>query len=122
VVKEHGDEPNDRWKKIAVSATEQSERMKVPEISAAQALAGAVESASGEIWVAAERDKGQMLSDAARTASAEEISLFIGPEGGWSEEEMSMFREKGARLLSLGSRILRAETACVAACSIILIG
>jgi 16S rRNA (uracil1498-N3)-methyltransferase len=49
----------------------------------------------------------------------ESIMITIGPEGGWNQEELLLARGQGYRTISLGSRILRAETAAVAAVSIL---
>ena len=46
--------------------------------------------------------------------------IFIGPEGGWTEHELELAKTAGARIVSLGPRILRSETAAVAATAIIL--
>lgn len=119
VVKEHGDAPKDRWKKIAISAAEQSEQVRVPGIAAAQTLAEALKSAAGQIVVAAERMADTASLDDLRSNS--EISLFIGPEGGWSPEEITLFKEHGAKFIGFGSNILRAETACIAGCALLLI-
>jgi 16S rRNA (uracil1498-N3)-methyltransferase len=51
-------------------------------------------------------------------ASAEELTLFVGPEGGWTAEELA---QAGDRVLSLGPRNLRAETAALAALSVALL-
>lgn len=49
------------------------------------------------------------------------IGIFIGPEGGWSDRELEIFKEKGVKVLSLGSQILRAETAAIAVSSLLLL-
>lgn len=49
------------------------------------------------------------------------VSVFIGPEGGFSEKELALFRSKNIPIISLGSQILRAETAAVAVASLLLL-
>lgn len=49
------------------------------------------------------------------------VGVFIGPEGGWSEQELGLFREKNIPLFSLGPAILRSETAAVAVSSLLLL-
>lgn len=49
------------------------------------------------------------------------IGVFIGPEGGWSDRELEVFKEKGVKILSLGTQILRAETAAIAVSSLLLL-
>lgn len=49
------------------------------------------------------------------------VGIFIGPEGGWSDRELEIFKEKGIKILSLGPQILRAETAATAISSLLLL-
>lgn len=49
------------------------------------------------------------------------IGIFIGPEGGWSNRELEIFKEKGVKILSLGMQILRAETSAIAVSSLFLL-
>jgi len=51
----------------------------------------------------------------------EEVSIFIGPEGGWSEEEKILFEQKGIQIYSLGTQVLRAETAAIASSALLLL-
>jgi 16S rRNA (uracil1498-N3)-methyltransferase len=60
----------------------------------------------------AETEQENSLS--AGLADARDVALAIGPEGGWTPEEMTLFSESGWRHVTLGSRILRAETAAIA--------
>ena len=55
------------------------------------------------------------LSERPRT-----VSVFIGPEGGYTDEEVALARDSGAVLLTLGRRVLRSETAAIVACGIVL--
>jgi len=50
-----------------------------------------------------------------------EIAVFVGPEGGWSEAEINLFKQNNFKILSLGSNILRAETAAIVGSSLFLI-
>jgi len=49
------------------------------------------------------------------------MGIFIGPEGGWSEKELEIFKEKGVKIFSIGRQILRTETAAVAISSLLLL-
>ena len=49
------------------------------------------------------------------------VGIFIGPEGGWSDRELEMFKEKEIKILSLGAQILKAETAAIAVSSLFLL-
>ena len=69
----------------------------------------------------AESEEQLMLKDALQAAlTPGEITLAFGPEGGWTESELKLFREAGWMAASLGSTILRAETAVIAAAAIAL--
>ncbi len=64
-----------------------------------------------------------MLHEAKKNADPKKgltINLFIGPEGGFSEEEIQLAETKGAHMVSLGAHTLRSETAAVAAAAIVL--
>ncbi len=50
---------------------------------------------------------------AAFSSGDQEIIMYIGPEGGWSAEDLALFKERGAQFLSLGARTLRSETAAI---------
>jgi RsmE family RNA methyltransferase len=57
----------------------------------------------------------------ADTTGEEKYALFIGPEGGWSEKEISLFKEFHAGIYKLGETTLRAETAVIVACGLVLV-
>ena len=56
-----------------------------------------------------------MLRDVLKSSSSSTVVLFIGPEGGLTADEVKLARQHGVQIVSLGSRILRAETAALAA-------
>ncbi len=112
----------ERWQKIAASAAEQSGRGRIPEIIALPSYAAALSRA-------AQADKALMFyeNEHARTlrAALEEepfqtISLLTGPEGGLEEREVAQAREAGLQVCTLGSRILRCETAPLCALSAVM--
>jgi len=49
------------------------------------------------------------------------LGIFIGPEGGWSDKELELFKKKGVKILSIGQQILKAETAAIAISSLLLL-
>ena len=110
-----------RWQRILTEAAEQSRRGRIPELAAPvplnQALAGLPPDATALIaWEAAE-------AGAVRVALSEKpaaVSLFIGPEGGFTAAEIDQARRCGVLPITLGRRILRAETAAVVAAALVL--
>jgi len=110
----------DRWRRIARQASEQSRRGSVPEIAQPVKFKEAVTWANSTRIVLAESEEKAMLKDALPSSATSELTLAFGPEGGWTEGELELFRERGWILASLGSTILRAETAAIAATAIAL--
>lgn len=106
-----------RWQKILVSAAEQSEHNFVPKLYPAISLDQALEEVEENIFVAAER----IEASGAKVFEGSEINLFIGPEGGWSQTELDLFKKHNAKFVSFGNNILRAETACIVGSAIALI-
>lgn len=106
-----GDAKVGRWQRVAEAAARQSLRMVVPEVAQPVSFSEAVLEAGGE---------GVLLHNEADLAPLEAVvsapaSLFVGPEGGWSEEELQAAEEAGLALAQLGPYRLRSETAGVVA-------
>lgn len=111
----------ERWQRIARQAAEQSRRSATPEISPPLKLNEAVLLPGGARIVLAESGKRLMLRDVLEAhSSGHEIVLAFGPEGGWTEAELELFREAGWIEASLGSTVLRAETAAIAAVAVVI--
>ena len=111
----------DRWQRIALEAAQQAERWDVPPVRHAQELSELLNSHPPG-WrglLLSERQDGQSLSQLVLTGDAGAIVLAVGPEGGWTEDERTEARERGWIPISLGGRILRAETAALAAISVV---
>lgn len=106
----------ERWRRIAHEAAQQSRRDAAAQIADPEKLETAVGKAAGHRIVLAENERKQQLSDL--LDSGEDLSLAIGPEGGWTESELTLFERNGWKLASLGPTILRAETAAIAAVAI----
>ena len=103
-----------RWRKIASEASRQCGRPKVPEIkyilSVEEAVAKTAD--SGLKLFACIHSDTDTLQKALKTAqSPKTITVFIGPEGDFIEEEIKVAKEKDFKLISLGERVLRTETA-----------
>ncbi len=106
----------DRMVRKAASAIKQSGRYYLPLIHEAQPFTNWIESHSAdELFIAATNDPGAGLLSRSATAGTGYI-LLIGPEGGFSEDEMEKATRSGYKKVSLGKHILRAETAGVAGC------
>lgn len=104
----------ERWNKIALEASKQSGRAKlmvVAEPMDFQKFAGSCDPAEDRTTIMfSERDGG----DFAKVTSAQTITAIIGPAGGWDDSELHLARERGFAIVTLGGRILRAETAAIA--------
>ncbi len=116
----------ERWRRIAHEAAQQSRRSDVPVIHDPGKLLDRVkaESKSKRI-VLAEQERSTTLRGALAEAIAAagpempDLELAIGPEGGWAPEEEALFDANGWQAVSLGPRILRAETAAIAALAVV---
>ncbi len=114
---DHTDKRMARWQRIALEAAKQSGRARVPEVALPVSFASFT-SALGEFDLAlmfAER-AGQSLASiyAAAPNPVKTLGALIGPEGGWTDEEIESAHEAGWGIATLGGRIMRAETAAIA--------
>lgn len=125
----------ERWLRIIQEAAEQSGRARLPELAPAELFRQAVALLPPSLLPAGERQKVALrlipweseravrLGDAlagCNFAAGARIELFVGPEGGFAEEEVALARRYGVQPVTLGPRILRAETAGVIAAALIL--
>ena len=114
----------ERWRRIVLEASKQSRRTDVPLIDDPQTLGSALAlvSASRKFLLAETEQENTLAAalkhDVGEGASENRLALAIGPEGGWTAEEMQLFREDGWQPVTLGPRILRAETAAIAGLAI----
>ncbi len=116
----------ERWRRIAHEAAQQSRRSDVPLIHDPSLLAQRVKAASNATRIVlAEQERSttlrSALEEAIRLAGAEmpSLDIAIGPEGGWAPEEEALFDANGWKAVSLGPRILRAETAAITALAVV---
>lgn len=107
----------ERWRRIAREAAEQSRRTSPPEIADPAKLASVLADGSGTRIVLAESEQNTTLKQAVQGAF-EPVCLAIGPEGGWTNDELEHFSQAGWLSASLGPTILRAETAAIAALAV----
>lgn len=117
-----------RWRAIATEAAEQADRGRVPDVHVPQGLAAALAlltpgDAALLAWEEANAGDGPALTIARAlhaVAPPASVHLFIGPEGGFTPEEAALARQYGAQVVTLGPRILRAETAALVALALAL--
>jgi 16S rRNA (uracil1498-N3)-methyltransferase len=109
---ERGERRHSHWQQIAIAACEQCGRNRVPLVAAPLPLPD---------WLAAEQHAGLILvpggSDrlAGLAPPGTPLTLLVGPEGGFAEHEIALARRAGWRALGMGPRVLRTETAGIAA-------
>ena len=104
------------WKQVAISASEQCGRVRVPSVTSPVPLVNWVKAtAATERWVLHCSDVGDATAPSTADSVPSDAALLIGPEGGLTNEEVAIAIEHGFSLLQLGPRILRTETAPVVA-------
>ncbi len=116
----------ERWRRIARESAQQSRRSDFPAIDDVLALKTAARQTSDAArLLLAEQERSTTLRNAVEEAirnAGEEmpsIHLAVGPEGGWTAEEEALFDAEGWKSVSLGPRILRAETAAITATAVV---
>jgi 16S rRNA (uracil1498-N3)-methyltransferase len=111
-----GDKRRDHWRAVAIAACEQSRRNLVPEVSVPMTLAAYpaahADGEPGDRWML---HPGAAIGVHDLAPSRGSIVLAVGPEGGFGERDVSVLHEAGFREFALGPRILRTETAGIAA-------
>ncbi len=107
----------ERWRRIAHEASQQSRRTAVPEVSDPTPLKLALQQEQAPLRILlSETEQTLTLSQALNQPA--QLALAIGPEGGWTPDEMTLFTTHTWTAVTLGPRILRAETAAIAAIAI----
>jgi 16S rRNA (uracil1498-N3)-methyltransferase len=116
----------ERWRRIVHEAAQQSRRSDVPLIHEPASLASRVHAESAAMRIVlAEQERTTTLRIAIEEAVAAAgqqmpaLEIAIGPEGGWAPDEEALFDANGWRAVSLGPRILRAETAAITALAVV---
>ena len=112
----------ERWQKIASEAAKQSNAPFIPQIGSVTNIKEMINSLEKDVkyilfW---EEEKSLKLREALNKISEKRIALIIGPEGGFDEKEVSFLKEKGVISVSLGEKILRTETAAIAASTCVM--
>ena len=109
-----------RWQRIALEAAKQCGRAAIPEITLPVNFDSFVQEKGGDEMqlMFSERD-GESLNAVDLSLSPKALTALIGSEGGWADEEIAGARAAGWRIITLGGRILRAETAAVAVAALL---
>lgn len=108
-----------RWRAIVTEAAEQAGRGRIPSLCPAQPLADALRCAPGAKLFAYEGER-ELSIRAALLERPTQVSVLVGPEGGFSGEEVDEARSFGARVITLGPRVLRTETASPVLAALVL--
>lgn len=112
----------DRWQKIALSAAQQSGRGRIPAVRVLPSYAAALEEAKRDDLAILfyENEEATTLHMALTRAPYGSVSILTGPEGGWEESEVAQASAAGLNICTLGTRILRCETAPLCALSAVM--
>jgi 16S rRNA (uracil1498-N3)-methyltransferase len=99
----------ERWQKIALEAAKQCGRAKLMQIELPQDFTKLIKSSEGAKILFSERNGAGF----AKIKADKKITAFVGPEGGWDDSEIESASANGCQIITLGGRILRAETAVI---------
>lgn len=114
-----------RWQAIAESGAKQSKRTNIPTVSPVLSFNQAMELAKDfDLFIMPYESKNGMIDTKLTLEKVKpnmKVGVFIGPEGGFSDEEVKKATEIGANVVSLGKRILRTETASITALSMLML-
>lgn len=110
----------DQWQNIAVGASEQCYRNRIMTVHNASLLPDFLKTVpDNSLCISLDPKAPTPLKALAKPETGWPVYLFIGPEGGFSEEERRLFEQHGFQSVSLGPRVLRTETAAISAVSIL---
>ena len=110
-----------RWQRIAEEAARQCGRADVPTVSQPQPLTQAIAQlgANTVVLILDEEERALPLSFAVAQAENQPLAIVVGPEGGLTREEVKALHGRGAQSVTLGRRVLRTETAALAALAVV---
>lgn len=104
----------ERWQTIALAAMKQSQRCVLPKVLDPKVFEECINSSAGELKLLAdERNNTNSVEPKELGDVAETVDIFIGPEGGFTPDEVMYAESKGFRILNLGKRKFRSETAAI---------
>ena len=113
------DKKQERWQRIAAEAAGQCGRGMLPSVERPLSWSQALSRLSGEPALVFYEGGGRPLRELV-TPSTRRLSVFVGPEGGFDPEEIDAIRRQGGGVATLGPRILRCETAPLAALTLLM--
>lgn len=121
VVLPTGKSKRDRWRRIATETSKQSRRTGVMGIEELATLESALERCSGDdcVYLTPESDAAPLASMVQSGLGYGQSAMFVGPEGGWTDEEISKMKQAGLTGARLTGTILRVETAAVVAAAVV---
>jgi 16S rRNA (uracil1498-N3)-methyltransferase len=104
-----------RWRRIVMEATKQCGRAHLMRIASPTTFDQLVNSpaAEGERFMFAERDGAHLRTALPDKTTSSQLTAMVGSEGGWTDDELNQARDSGWQIVTLGGRIMRAETAAV---------
>lgn len=108
-----------RWRRIATEAAKQSGAMRLPEISKVCSFSEVLGCSSEYDLAILLCPEGSPLRECLGAKKINKVILLVGPEGGWSERELEAATKRGWKSVSLGKNILKVDTACLVAASIL---
>ncbi len=115
----------ERWRRVALASVKQSKRALLPDIRGPLTLESFIQDPPANVTLmlvepdAPGVDGVEPLSALQGAPTPQDATVFVGPEGGWTEEEVRATRNSGARLVTLGRRTLRADATPIAAISVL---
>jgi 16S rRNA (uracil1498-N3)-methyltransferase len=112
----------ERWRRLALEASKQSGRARVPAVAEPTTLDSLTSAAprAGELRLLfAERGGAGLDAITFNDGSHSVVTALVGPEGGWDDEEIALARGRGSTIITLGGRTLRAETAAIAVAALL---
>lgn len=104
----------ERYNEIVKSASKQSKRTSIPKVESLISFKDMLKNLRNKFIIFAYEGDGDSLRYVLTKNKVSEVNIIVGPEGGFSKEEVDEFIEIGANIVSLGNRILRTETAAIA--------
>lgn len=116
------DKKVERWERIIYEAAKQSKRGIIPKLRGPMSFKDALEDIKLNDLniVPYEKENTTSIKEALRNCNYKKIGIFIGPEGGFEEDEIDTLQSRGVISVTLGPRILRTETAPIVAATIVL--